>query len=108
MDARPDVRTLKTIYEAERRADRILRKAEEDAVELLRRTDAEAGETLSALHRDLPPRRREGLEKAVSSIEKESSGLLEEARSRTERWAGRRRAGIDRIVDRLLEMVLPP
>ncbi len=108
MESRPDVRTLKSIYEAERHADRILREAEEEDAALLRRTDAEAEKALEEVRRGLPLRRREALEEAVSSIEKEAAALLAEARSRTERWAGRRRAGIDRIVDRLLDMVLPP
>ena len=107
MEPQPDVLTLKGIYEAERQAERIVREAEGQAAALLRDADAEASELLDEMRRRLSLRRREALEAAVSSIEREAGELLESARVRTNQWARKRKAGIDRIVDRLLEMVLP-
>jgi vacuolar-type H+-ATPase subunit H len=107
MEPRSDVLTLKRIYEAERRADRIVRDAEAEAAELLRTADAEAAEILAARRRRISRWRVEALEEAISRIEGEAGALRERERALAEQRARKRRAGIDGTVDRLLEMVLP-
>lgn len=107
MEPRPDVLTLKRIYEAERQADRIVRDAEAEAAELLRKADAEAAEILDARRQRISRWRSEALEAAVSRIEGEAGALRERERALAEQRARKRRAGIDGTVERLLEMVLP-
>lgn len=107
MEPPTDVLTLKRIYEAERHADRIVREAEGEAAELLRKADAEAAEILDACRQRMSRRRLEALEEAISSIERETTALRDRAQAEAERRARKRRAEIDGIVDRLLEMVLP-
>lgn len=107
MEPQPDVSTLKKIFEAERQAERIVHDAESQASALLRDADAEAAGLLEARRQLLSLRRREAMEEATSSMDKEATELLESERSRVSKWAEERRAGIDRIVERLLEMVLP-
>ena len=107
MELQPDVLTLKRIYEAERQAERIVRDAESRSAVLLREADTEASGLLEEKRHRLSLRQREALEEAVASIDREAAEFLEGARSRAGKWAEERRAGIDRIVERLLEMVLP-
>lgn len=107
MERQPDVLTLKRIYEAERRADRIVRDAEEEAAALLRNADAEAAGLLDAKRRQLTLRREDALKEAISSIEAEAGAILESAKARTSQWGRERKAEIGRIADGLLERVLP-
>jgi vacuolar-type H+-ATPase subunit H len=107
VEPRPDVLTLKRIYEAERQADRIVRDAEAEAAELLRKADAEAAEILDARRQGISRWRSEALEEAISRIEGEAGALREREQARTEQQSRRRRAEIDATVERLLEMVLP-
>jgi vacuolar-type H+-ATPase subunit H len=107
MEPQPDVLTLKRIYEAERQADRIVREAEGEAAALLRKADEEAAGLLDERRRQLSTRRGEVLEAAISAIEGEAEKHLENVKSRTERWTRKKAAGVDRIVERLLEKVLP-
>jgi vacuolar-type H+-ATPase subunit H len=107
MEPQPDVLTLKRIYEAERQADRIVREAEGEAAALLRKADEEATGLLDERRRRLSTRRGEVLEAAISAIEGEAEKLLENAKSRTSLWTRKKAAGVDLIVERLLETVLP-
>lgn len=107
MDSQPDARTLKEIYEAERQAERIVREAEEEAAALLQQADAEADALREAAKRRLSLRRRETLDERISASEREAAELLENERTRVERWFQDRVDGIERIADRLLTMVLP-
>jgi vacuolar-type H+-ATPase subunit H len=107
VEPRHDVLTLKRIYEAERRADRIVRDAEAEAAELLRKADAEAADILEARRRQISRWRSEALEEAISRIDGEAGALRERERARTEERSRKRTAGIDAAVERLLEMVLP-
>jgi len=107
MGPHPEVPTLKKIYEAEREAERIVREAEAEAAALLRRADTEAAELLEARTRLLPLLHGRALEEVLSSAEKEAGELLESVKVRTEGWVKTQKAGVDRIVDRLLERVLP-
>jgi len=107
MEPQPDVLTLKRIYEAERQADRIVREAEGEAAAILRNADEQAAGLLDERRRRLATLRGEILEAAVSAIDGEAEKLLEDARSRTELWTRKKATGIDLIVERLLEKVLP-
>lgn len=107
MEPQPDVLTLKRIYEAERQADRIVREAEAEAEALLRKADAEAAGILDARRREASHRRQEAVNEATASIEREARGFLEMETARTQQRSRKRAAGIDGIVERLLEMVLP-
>ncbi len=107
MEPQPDVLTLRRIYEAERQADRIVREAEGEAAAILRDADEQAAGLLDERRRRLTTLRGEILEAAVSAIDKEAEKLLEDARARTELWTRKKAAGIDHIVERLLEKVLP-
>ncbi|NJD61386.1 MAG: hypothetical protein FIA93_01525 [Deltaproteobacteria bacterium] len=107
MESKPDVLTLKRIYEAERQADRIFRDAEAEAAELLRKADAEAAEILEARRQQIARWRSEALEAAISRIEGEAVALREREQARTERRSRKHGTEIDAIVERLLEMVLP-
>lgn len=107
MASPPDVRTLKGIYEAERQAERIVREAEEEAEALVRKADAEAAGLVEAAGRRVSLRRRETLEETASASEREAAELLESEKSRADRWLRDRAGGIERIVERLLGMVLP-
>jgi vacuolar-type H+-ATPase subunit H len=107
VEPKPDVLTLKRIYEAERQADRIVRDAEAEAAELLRKADAEAAEILEARRGQISRWRSEALEETISRIEGEAGALKERERARTEQRSRRRETEIGAIVERLLEMVLP-
>lgn len=107
MEPRPDVVALKRVYEAERQAERIVREAEAEAEAILRLADEEAAGLLAETRSQLSLRRREALEAAVSSIDRDAGLLLCHARARTEQRHLERASGIDRVVERLLEMVLP-
>lgn len=107
MEPQTDVLTLKRIYEAERQADRIVREAEGEAAAILRDADEQAAGLIDERRRRLATLRGEILEAAVSAIDAEAKKLLEDARSRTELWTRKKASGIDSIVERLLEKVLP-
>ncbi len=108
MDARSDVGILKEIYEAERQADRIVRDAEAGARALIADAEAASGADLETRREKLACRTAEALNAQTIEIEKEISEFLCDREAETERWVRARRAGIDRIVDRLVAVVLPP
>jgi vacuolar-type H+-ATPase subunit H len=107
MEPQPDVLTLRRIYEAERQADRIVREAEGEAAALLRKADEEAAGLLEEMRRRLAARRTEVLNATISAADAEAGKLLEDAKARTELWARKKASGIDDVVERLLETVLP-
>jgi vacuolar-type H+-ATPase subunit H len=107
MEQHPGLQTLKMIYDAERRAERIVRDAEEEAAELLRKAGSEAAEIIEDRRRVMSARRSRALAEAVSSIEIEAGAIAGRARSAAERRRIERESRMERIVDRLLEMVLP-
>ncbi len=108
METRTDVGILKEIYEAERRADRIVREAEAEAKALLEEADAAARADAASRREALARRDGEALSAQRGEIEAEVRAFLKDREAETDRWVGRRRGEIDRIVDRLVAMVLPP
>ena len=108
MEKRSDVGILKDIYEAERRADRIVREAEAEAKALLAEADAAARSDASLRREELARRSGEALTGRVGEIDGEIRLFLKEREEETDRWVRRRRGEIERIVDRLIAMVLPP
>ncbi len=108
METRSDVGILKDIYEAERRADRIVRDAEAEAKALLEEADAAARVDAASRLEALARRDGEALSAHRGEIDGEVRAFLKDREAETDRWVGRRRGEIDRIVDRLVAMVLPP
>jgi len=108
MVTRSDVGILKDIYDAERRADRIVREAEAEAKALLAEADAAARSDASLRREELARRSGEALSERIGEIDSEIRLFLKEQEEETDRWVRRRRAEIERIVDRLIAMVLPP
>jgi len=108
METRSDVGILKDVYEAERRADRIVREAEAEAKALVAEADAAARSDASLRREELARRAGEALSKRIGEIDGEIRLFLKEREEETDRWVQRRRGEIERIVDRLIAMVLPP
>ncbi len=108
METRSDVGILKEIYEAERRADRIVREAEAGAKALVAEADAAARSDTAARREELARRAGEALNAQVVEIEAEIKVFLRDREAETDRWVRRRRDDIERIVDRLIAAVLPP
>ena len=108
METRSDVGNLKGIYEAERRADRIVREAEAEAKALLAEADAAARSDASLRREELARRAGEALGERVVEIDSQISVFRQEREAETDRWVRQRRGEIERIVDRLIAMVLPP
>lgn len=108
METRSDVGILKDIYEAERRADRIVREAEAEAKALLAEADAAARADASLRQEELARWSGEALTERIGEIDSEIGLFLKEREEETDRWVRRRRGEIERIVDRLIAMVLPP
>jgi len=108
METRSDVGILKDIYEAERRADRIVREAEAEAKALLAEAEAAARSDASLRREELVRRAATALSERIGEIDGEIRLFLKEREEETDRWVRRRRGEIERIVDRLIAMVLPP
>ncbi len=108
METRSGVGILKEIYEAERRADRIVRDAEAAAKALVAEADAASRADTAARREELARRVAEVLEAQTAEIRLDVAAFLREREAATGRWVRGRRGEIDRIVDRLSAMVLPP
>ena len=108
MEMRSDVGILTDIYEAERRAERIVREAEAEAQALLGEADAAARADGAKRREALARRTGEALSAQIDEIDREIIEFLKDRDAETDRWVRRRRGEIERIVDRLIAMVLPP
>ena len=108
METRSDAGILKDIYEAERRADRIVREAEAEAKALLAEADAAARSDAMLRREELARRAGEALGGRIEEIDSEIRLFLKDREEETDQWVRRRRGEIERIVDRLIAMVLPP
>jgi len=108
METQPGVGILKEIYEAERRADRIVREAEAGAKALVAEAEAASRADTAARGEELARRTAEALNAQTIEIQVEISAFLQGREEETGRWVRGRRGEIDRIVDRLAAMVLPP
>ncbi len=108
METRSDVDVLKAIYEAERRADRIVRDAEAGAKALIADAETASRSDAEARRAALARAAAEALKARILEIDAEMAALLRDREAETDRWVRGRRAGIERIVDRLVAMVLPP
>ncbi len=108
METRSDVGILKEIYEAERRADRIVREAEAAAKALVAEAEAASRSDSEARREELARSAGEALNAATLEIEREIDAFLREREAETDRWLQGRRGDIERIVDRLIATVLPP
>lgn len=102
-----DVELMKTIYRAERDADRIVRDAEEAAKVLLAEAEAAAKACLEETSIEYARLGTEKRDKAAAEAEKEALALLEHTRLQAEAWVRRSEPGIDAIADALLERILP-
>jgi len=107
MGPQSDVEMMKTIYRAEREADRIVREAEEAARALLAEAEVAARDILEAKSLEFARGEREKREKETEETEKEAQALLKRARLQTEAWVRRSEPGIDSIADALLDRILP-
>jgi vacuolar-type H+-ATPase subunit H len=107
MGLQSDVEMMKTIYRAEREADRIVREAEEAARALLAEAEAAAKDILGAKNLEFARGEREKREKETAETEKEAQALLERTRLQVEAWVRRSEPEIDSIADALLNRILP-
>ena len=107
METRSDVGILKEIYEAERRADRIVREAEAGAKALVAEADAASRSDTTARREDVARMAGEALNAQTIDIQTEISAFLQGRVAETDRWVRERRGEIERIVDRLIAMVVP-
>jgi len=107
MGPQSDVELMKSIYRAEREADRIVREAEDAAKALLAEAEATARDALEAKNLEFARRESEKREKEAAETEKEAQALLERTRLQTEAWVRRSEPGIDSIADALLDRILP-
>ena len=107
MGSQSDVELMKSIYRAEREADRIVREAEETAKALIAEAETAARDTLEAKNLEFARGEREKREKETAETEKEAQALLERTRLRVEAWVRRSEPGIDSIADALLDRILP-
>lgn len=108
MEARSDVGILKEIYEAERRADRIVREADAEAKAVVADADAASRQDTESRSEELARLAAEALRAQVVEIDKETRAFLAAREAEADRWVRARRAEIGRVVDRLTAMVLPP
>lgn len=108
MGTQPGVGILKEIYEAERQAERIVREAEAGAKSLIADAEAASRSDTEARREELSRRAAGGLSAQAAEIDREVGLYLRDRQAEIDRWVQGRRAGIDRIVDRLVAMVLPP
>jgi vacuolar-type H+-ATPase subunit H len=107
MGPQSDVELIKTIYRAEREAERIVREAEEAARSLLAEAEAAARDALEAKSIESARREKETLERETAEAENEAVALLERTRLKVEAWVRRSEPGIDSIADALLDRILP-
>lgn len=107
MGPQSDVELIKTIYRAEREAERIVREAEEAASALLAAAETAARDSLEAKRLEAARVEGEKREKEAKETEKEAQALLERTRLTVEAWVRRSEPGIDSIADALLERILP-
>ncbi len=108
METRSGVGILKEIYEAERRADRIVREAEAEAKALVAEADAAAQADAAARAGELARTVAGVVEAQTAEIRLDVNAFLRDREAEVDRWVRGRREAIDRIVDRLVAMVLPP
>ncbi len=108
METRSGVGILKEIYEAERRADRIVREAEAAAKGVLAGAEAASRADAAARAEELARTVAELLEAQTAEARLDVGAFLRDRGAGTGRWVRSRRERIDRIVDRLVAMVLPP
>lgn len=91
-----------------RRADRIVREAEAEAKALLAEAEAAARSDPSLRREELARRAGETLSGRIGEIDNDIRVVVKEGEAEADRWVRRRRGEIERIVDRLIAMVLPP
>ncbi len=99
---------LKEIYEAERRADRIVRDAEAEAKALVAESEAAGRAEAAARAGELARTVAGVVEAQTAEIRLDVDAFLRDREAEVDRWVRGRRDRIDRIVDRLVAMVLPP
>ncbi len=104
----PQTDILKKIHETERQADRIIRAAEAEAGSLREAAQAGADEILRVKERELSARRPKILESERRSLEQEAQAVRDKGREQADRILRQFSPGIDSLVDRLLETLLPP
>ena len=107
MGPQSDVELMKTIYRAEREADRIVREAEEAARALLAEAETAARTDLEAKRLEFAQREREKRDRETAETEKEAQALLERTRLQVETWVRESEPGIDAVACELLERILP-
>lgn len=108
METRSDVGILKAIYEAERRADRIVREAEAEAKAVVADADAASRSDTERRREELARLAADALRGQIVEIDGEMRAFLAARKAETDRWVRARREGVERVVDRLTAMVLPP
>lgn len=106
-DPESDVLSLKRIYEAERRADQMVRNAEAEARAHREATGAWVEGFLKAKAQERSEQHLRRLEEEIQAIETECRERIRRAEEEAARWIERQRPGLDAIVDRLLQKVIP-
>lgn len=103
-----DVELMKSIYRAERAADRIVREAEEAARTLLAEAEGEVRAELEARRLEFARGEMEKRDRESAEAEKEAQALLDRTRLQMEAWVRESEPAIDSIAAALLERILPP
>ncbi len=103
-EAEPDI--LRKIHEAERQADRIIRKAEGEARFIRTEAHKKRDEIIRVREMEMALHYKELLENELRSIEAEMKLLHREAQEQAGHLCRRAKEEIDSIVDQMLEMVL--
>ena len=107
METRSGVGILKEIYEAERRADRIVREAEAGAKALVAEADAASRSDAAARLEDLARTALEARAEQAVELQREIDAFRRDRAAETVRWVRGRRSEIGRIVARLIALVVP-
>ena len=104
----PQADILKKIHETERQAEQMIREAEAQAKSLREQARAKADEIFKAKEQELAAQHQTRLSRELQTLDREGQILLSKAREQAEQMTRQLKPKMDRIVDQLLETLLPP